>query len=47
MELKKAFILTLILGILGLSAWEMYWRSHGFYPNLNDDKALWAWFAVR
>jgi hypothetical protein len=43
MELKKAFILTIVLAIIGLAAWELYWRSQGFYPTLNDEKALWAW----
>ena len=43
MELKKAFILTIVLGIIGLATWELYWRSQGFYPTLNDEKALWAW----
>ncbi|RLD28413.1 MAG: hypothetical protein DRI75_06745 [Bacteroidetes bacterium] len=42
MELKKTLIIVLILSITGLTAWEMYWRSQGYYPTLNDEKALWA-----
>ncbi len=27
---------------MGITAWELFWRSQGYYPNLNDEKALWA-----
>ena len=42
MELKKTFIVAIVLSIIGLTSWEMYWRSQGFYPNLEDNKDLWA-----
>lgn len=42
MKLKKTLIIALLLSITGLTAWEIYWRSQGYYPNLNDEKALWA-----
>lgn len=42
MELKKTLIIALILSIIGLIAWETYWRSQGYYPNLDDNKDLWA-----
>ena len=42
MELKKTLIIRLTLSIIGLIAWETYWRSQGYYPNLDDNKDLWA-----
>ena len=42
MELKKTFIFAILLSIVGLISWEMYWRSQGLYPNLDDNKDLWA-----
>jgi hypothetical protein len=42
MELKKTFIFAILLSIVGLICWEMYWRSQGLYPNLDDNKELWA-----
>ena len=42
MNLKKSIIIALVLSVLGIFAWEMYWRSQGYYPTLNDDKALWS-----
>lgn len=42
MELKKTLIIALTIGIVGIIAWESYWRSQGYSPNINDDKALWA-----
>jgi hypothetical protein len=30
------------LFITGIGAWEIYWRSKGYFPNLDDDKYLWA-----
>jgi len=42
MKLKKSLIIALVLVITGIGAWEIYWRSQGFYPTLDDDKDLWA-----
>ena len=42
MNLKRTLIIALILSLVGLASWEMYWRSQGYYPTLNDEKALWA-----
>jgi len=42
MNLKKSFLIALILSLISISLWEIYWRSKGYIPNLNDDKALWA-----
>ena len=40
--MKKALIIALTISIIGLVAWETYWRSEGYYPNLDDNKDLWA-----
>lgn len=42
MKLKQSLLITLILSIVAIIAWEAYWRSQGYYPTLNDEKALWA-----
>jgi hypothetical protein len=38
----KAGLLTLLLVVAFIAGWESYWRSQGFTPTFNDDKALWA-----
>lgn len=38
----KAGLLSLSLVILFLACWEVFWRSKGYIPTYNDDKALWA-----
>ncbi len=42
MQLKQSLIIAFTLSIISLSAWELYWRSQGFYPTLDDNEALWA-----
>ncbi len=42
MQLKKSLIIALIISVIGITAWELFWRSQGYYPTLNDDKALWS-----
>jgi len=42
MKLKKSLIIALVLVITGIGTWEIYWRSQGFYPTIDDDKDLWA-----
>jgi hypothetical protein len=42
MQLKKSLIIAIVLFVLGVTSWELYWRSQGYYPTVNDDKALWA-----
>jgi len=42
MQLKKTLITAILLSIVGIIAWEAYWRSEGYYPTLSDEKALWA-----
>lgn len=42
MQLKQSLIIAIILGILSVTAWEIYWRSQGIEPNIDDNKNLWA-----
>ncbi|WP_142783302.1 hypothetical protein [Changchengzhania lutea] len=42
MKLKQSFIIALLFAIISIISWEFYWRSQGYYPTLNDEKALWA-----
>lgn len=35
-------LVALILSILGLTAWEYYWRAQGKIPDIDDNKDLWA-----
>ncbi len=42
MNLKNSFLIAISLSVIGLASWELYWRSQGYSPNLNDDKTLWA-----
>ena len=42
MNLKKSLTIALIIGLVVLGAWEMYWRTQGYLPGLEDDKELWA-----
>lgn len=42
MNLKKSLIIALVLSLASLTVWEIYWRSQGKYPDINDDKELWA-----
>lgn len=40
--MARAAILSLAIATVFLLAWEGFWRSKGFIPTYNDDKALWA-----
>ena len=42
MHLKKSLLIALALGIAAITAWELYWRSKGYEPGLEDTKELWA-----
>lgn len=42
MKLKLTLIIAVILGIVSITAWELYWRSQGHLPNIDDNKNLWA-----
>ena len=33
---------VLVLSAVVVAGWEMFWRSKGYAPSLNDDKDLWA-----
>ncbi|MGB5419338.1 hypothetical protein [Algibacter sp.] len=42
MQLKQTLLIAVILGIISVTAWELYWRSQGHEPNIDDNKNLWA-----
>lgn len=42
MNLKYAFIFAITIGVFGLGSWELYWRSQGKTPLIQDDNALWS-----
>ncbi len=42
MNLKQSISIAAILGFLCIVAWEVYWRSEGYFPDMDDDKYLWA-----
>lgn len=42
MNLKKSLVIAIVLSMVSLTLWEIYWRSQGKYPTINDDKELWA-----
>lgn len=42
MKLQKTLIITILLSLVGIISWETYWRSQGYFPDLDDDKHLWA-----
>ncbi len=42
MNLKKSFIIAAIISLVVIGAWELFWRSQGVYPTLDDNEALWA-----
>mgnify|MGYP000318391988 CR=1 FL=1 len=42
MKLKISFITAMILSVIVIFTWEIYWRSQGKIPDLDDDKNLWA-----
>ncbi len=42
MNLKQTLIIAVTLSVVSIVAWEVYWRSQGKIPDLDDDKNLWA-----
>ncbi len=42
MNLKLSLIIALTLSVISITTWELYWRSRGKIPDLDDDKNLWA-----
>ncbi len=42
MQLKQTLIIAVALSVIGIAAWELYWRDQGKIPDLDDDKNLWA-----
>lgn len=42
MNLKKSLWIAIAFSILAIGIWELFWRSKGYFPDLDDDKHLWA-----
>jgi hypothetical protein len=42
MNLKQSLFIAITLSVISLISWEIYWRSQGKIPDLDDDKNLWA-----
>jgi len=42
MNLKRSLIIALIISVTAITIWELYWRSKGYTPTIDDNKALWA-----
>ena len=42
MNLNGSLITAMVLSIASISFWEIYWRSQGKVPDIDDDKNLWA-----
>ncbi|WP_027138866.1 hypothetical protein [Gaetbulibacter saemankumensis] len=42
MHLKQSIIIAFCLTTILVAGWEIYWRSTGRTPSINDDKSLWA-----
>ena len=42
MNLKKSTYIAIALCIIGIGLWELYVRSQGFKPDLDENNALWA-----
>ena len=42
MNLKQSLIIGVTLCVLGTIAWEVFWRSNGYYPDIDNDDALFA-----
>lgn len=42
MNLKHSLVIAALLSLASLTSWEMYWRSQGKLPDIDDDKNLWA-----
>lgn len=42
MNLKLSLIIALSVSLIATISWEIYWRSQGVEPNIDDTKNLWA-----
>ncbi len=39
---KTSFIIAIAFSFIFISFWEIYWRSRGYIPSYDDNRALWA-----
>lgn len=42
MQLKKSFLIALLVSVVGLISWEVYWRNQGYVPTIEDNKHLFS-----
>lgn len=42
MNLTKSAIVAVVAALIGTVAWEFFWRSEGYSPDLDGNKDLWA-----
>lgn len=42
MNPKQSLFIAIALSIIAVTSWELYWRSQGKTPDLDDNKDLWA-----
>ncbi|WP_223033133.1 hypothetical protein [Hanstruepera marina] len=42
MNLKLSLTIAIAICLFGTIAWELYWRSQGYYPDVDNDEALFA-----
>lgn len=42
MNLKQSLLISVTIALIGIILWELYWRSEGVYPTIDDNEALWA-----
>lgn len=42
MNLKLSLLISVTIALIGIILWELYWRSEGVYPTIDDNEALWA-----
>lgn len=42
MVLRQTMFRALFMGIILIAGWELFWRSEGRVPNIDDNKELWA-----
>ncbi|MAZ73783.1 MAG: hypothetical protein CMC70_11635 [Flavobacteriaceae bacterium] len=42
MNLKTSLLTALIISLICITVWELYWRSQGYFPDMDDTKYLWA-----
>lgn len=42
MNLKQSLVIAIALGVIGVTSWELFWRSQNLSSSIDDNEALWA-----